>query len=118
MAKLDFNKINRPVLELTMMDEAQTVLHVTSPSEGLVEDLEAMLPELEQVFAPGNEGTVDASYDLAAKLMSCNKQGVTVTPDDLRTKYWPKDRLTNMENLVFFIGAYMDFLEEIKNAKN
>lgn len=118
MAKLDFNQINRPVLELTMMDEAQTVIDVTTPTEGLVEELQATLPELQKIFAPGDQGTVDAAYDLAARLISCNKQRLAVCVDDLRSKYWPADRLTNLENLVFFFSAYADFIGEINNAKN
>lgn len=118
MAKLDFNQINRPVLELTMMDKERTVITVTTPTEGLVEELQTTLPELQKIFAPGDQGTVDAAYDLASRLISCNKQGLQVSADDLRSKYWPADRLTNLENLVFFFSAYTDFIEEINNAKN
>ena len=118
MAKLNFNTIRRPVLELTMMDEAKTDITVTTPNEGLVEELEATLPELKAVLAPGDSGAIDAAYDLAARLISCNKENLQVTADDLRGKYWPKDRRANMENLVFFFSAYMDFISEINNAKN
>lgn len=118
MAKLDFNQINRPVLELTMMDKERTVITVTTPTEGLVEELQNTLPELQKIFAPGDQGTVDAAYDLAARLISCNKQGLQVSVDDLRSKYWPVDRLANMENLVFFYQAYTGFVAEINNEKN
>lgn len=118
MAKLDFNKINRPVLELTMMDEEHTVITVTTPTEGLVEELQETLPELQKILAPGDQGTVEAAYDLAARLISCNKQGLQVSADDLRSKYWPADRLANMENMVVFFSVYMDFVEELNNAKN
>lgn len=118
MARLDFNSINRPVLELTMMDEAKTIITVTSPTEGLVEELEATLPELQKVLAASDQGALDAAYDLAARVMSCNKQGLTVTVEDLRGKFWPKDRMRNLENLVFFFGAYMEFISEINSAKN
>ena len=118
MAKLDFNKINRPVLQLTMMDEERTGITVTTPSEGLVEELQETLPELQKILTPGDEGTVEAAYDLAARLISCNKEGLQVTADDLRSKYWPADRLANMENMVVFFSAYMDFIEELNSAKN
>lgn len=118
MAKLNFNMINRPVLELTMMDKEQTVITVTSPSEGLVEELETTLPELQKILAPGDQGTVEAAYDLAARLISCNKEGLQVTAEDLKGKYWPADRLANMENMVVFFSAYMDFIAELNSAKN
>ena len=118
MAKLNFNMINRPVLELTMMDKEQTVITVTTPSEGLVEELQATLPELQKIFAPGDQGTVEAAYDLAARLISCNKEGLQVTAGDLKNKYWPTDRLANMENMVVFFGAYTDFITELNSGKN
>lgn len=118
MAKLNFNTVNRPTLELTMMDEAKTVITVTSPNEGLVEELEATMPELQKVFEPGDQGTVEAAYDLAARLMSCNKEGLQVSVADLRGKYWPEDAITNMLYLTMFYSAYLDFIQEINNAKN
>ena len=118
MAKLDFNLINQPVLELTMMDEAKTAITVTSPAEGLVEELQDTVPELQNILKAGNETSVAAAYNLAARLMSCNRQGLQVTAEDLKTKYWPKDRYANLLNLVYFVSAYLDFIHEIENAKN
>ena len=118
MAKLDFNQINRPVLELTMMDAAKTCILVTAPKEGLVEELQAVLPELQAICSKGDEAAVNAAYDLAARLMSCNKQNQQVTAEDLRVKYWPEEGMENMLNLVAFFGAYMDFIGELSNAKN
>ena len=118
MAKLDFNAINRPVLELTMMDEAKTVITVTAPPEGLIEELQATLPELQSILAPGDNAAVDAAYGLAAKLISCNRQNMQVTVEDLKTKYWPKDRYTNLLSMTYFVSAYLDFIHEIENAKN
>ena len=118
MAKLDFNAINRPVLELTMMDEAKTAITVESPPEGLVEELEAILPELQDILAAKDDAAVEAAYDLAAKLISCNRQKLKVTVEDLKTKYWPKDPYANLLNFVYFLSAYQDFIHEINNAKN
>ena len=43
MAKtLDFNKINRPVLQLIMPNKDKTEIKVSTPSEALVEELQAM----------------------------------------------------------------------------
>ena len=118
MAKLDFRTFNRPVLELTMVDEAETVITVTSPSEGLVEELEAMLPELESIYSSGDKAAIDAIYDLAARLISCNKEDLQVSAGDLRGKYWPKAPVDNMLYAIGFYSAYMDFIGEINHAKN
>ena len=118
MAKLNFNAINRPTLELIMQDKAQTVITVTTPSEKLVEELQETLPELQNILGAGGEESTEAAYDLAARLMSYNKEGLTVTVEDLQTKYWPVNKMENLVNMLVFIKAYAEFIEEINNAKN
>lgn len=118
MAKLDFNSINRPVLELTMADEGATNIAVTTPYEALVEELETTLPELKNILSGADEATTDCCYDLAAKLISCNKQELEVTAEELKTKYWPKNKTENLLYLVTFFSAYQDFINEINHAKN
>lgn len=114
MAKtLDFNTFNRPVLELVMRDDERTTIKVCTPNEGLIEELQAMLPELEPVLKTGDKASIATIYDLAAKLINCNRSFIKVTGDDLRNKY----RL-DLEALIMFFSAYMDFISEITNAKN
>jgi hypothetical protein len=118
MKMLNFNELNRPTLPLCMCDDAKTVVTVTTPTEILVEELEATLPELQGIMAGKDEKAIETCYDLAARLISCNREGLAVSVDDLRGKYWPADRITNMLHLVTFFGAYMDFIKEINNEKN
>lgn len=118
MKMLDFNALNRPVLPVCMCDEAKTVITVTTPSEILIEELEATLPELQRIVGGKNAEAVACCYDLAARLISCNREGLTVTADDLRTKYWPAEKVVNMMYLVAFYNAYLDYIAEINNAKN
>ena len=118
MKMLDFNALNRPVLPMCMCDEAKTVITVTTPSEILVEELETTLPELKRIVAGKDDEAVAMCYDLAARLISCNREGLTVTVDDLRGKYWPTEKYTNMLYLVAFFNTYLDYIAEINNAKN
>lgn len=114
MAKmLDFNSYRRPTLMLRMKDEQQTKLHVTTPTVELVEDLQANLHELKLALAGNDTAAKDAVYELAAKLINCNLDGVTTTAEELAIKYE-----MNLEDMTMFFTAYMDFLEEIKSAKN
>lgn len=116
MAKtLNFNTLKRPTLPLVMRDDAQTLIKVSTPTEALVEELQAVAPELEKRLGAteADADSIQAIYDLAARLMSCNIDGLLVTVDDLRHKY-----KLGLEELVFFYVAYVDFLNEIKNAKN
>lgn len=114
MAKvLDFNSLQRPTLELVMPDEKRTKLRLVCPTESLVERLEAAMKELTEVLEKKDVTSIRACFDLAADLFSCNDTGLQVTAEDLRDKY----RL-GLDALVVFFSTYVDFLDEIKNAKN
>lgn len=114
MAKtLDFNALKKPTLPLVMQDEQRTKILVSTPTQGLVEQLEAAGPEFEAVFESGDVDGIKAAYALAAQLMSCNLSGIQVTAEDLRDKY-----KMNLYDLMLFFGAYNDFLAEIESAKN
>lgn len=114
MAKtLNFNTITPPTLPLVMCDDDKTKITVTAPSEGLVEELQNAAPHMTEMLQSDDEASVPAIYDLAARLISCNKQHLEVTAEDLRGKY----RL-NLEALIVFYNVYLDFLGEIANAKN
>lgn len=110
---LDFNSLVKPTLELTMKDDARTVLRVTTPKEALIERLAAGLPELEEALAKKDAGTIRAGFELAAELMSNNTDLLPVTAEELRDKY-----KLSLEDLVVFFSVYLDFVGEIKNAKN
>lgn len=118
MAKLDFNALAGPVLELTMMDEGKTSILVDVPTEGLIEKMEGMIPHLATLFDPDKPESIGAAYDLAARLISCNKLGLQVSAADLREKYWRTHPVLNQLDLMAFFKAYLEFIEEIKNAKN
>ena len=108
---INFNSINRPYLRLIMQDDAQTTIDVTTPTEAMVEELTATAPELEDVLKTMDANSIRAVYDLAARLISCNLMGLTV--DDLRGKY-----RMNLDSLIVFFSAYVEFIEELTKAKN
>lgn len=110
---LDLNTATLPTLELTLQDEAKTCVHVTLPSEALINELQAMSPELQPILAKGDREGVEAIYDLAARLISCNLEGRTITGEDLRGVYRMK-----LESAVVFYSVYLDFINDIIDAKN
>lgn len=111
--KLNFNTLKRPTLPLVMKDEAKTEINVTTPTEGLVEELQAVAPEMQEALQKDDPDMIRAVYDLTARLISCNTSGVTVTAEELRDKY-----KLNLEDLVVFYDAYGDLLQEINSGKN
>lgn len=109
---LDFNSAQRPTLELTMMDDDRTVLRVKTPPESMIRELENMSEDLEKLKT-GDRDSVEMIYDLAARLMSCNRSFLTVTVEDLRGKY-----RMELEDLLLFFNMYFDFITELTNEKN
>lgn len=113
MKKLDFNSIQRPTLELTMRDDARTVLHVTVPSEQLIRELLTFAEEMKEVLEKKDGRAIEAAFELMAKLMSCNEEYKTVTAQDLRNVY-----RFSLSDMIIFTQAYLEFINEINNAKN
>lgn len=114
MAKnLDFNSVQRPTLVLTMKDAEKTKIRVSTPTENLVEKLQTVSKELSEVLTNGDGASIRATFDLAAQLISCNRDGIRVTAEQLRDEF-----NLDLEDLVIFFSAYIDFVEEINRAKN
>lgn len=113
MKTLDFNALEKPVLELTLKDAAKTVVRVTAPTEELVERLTAAAGELQKVIKENNGETIRSLFELIAELMNCNVDGLTFTAEDLREKY-------NMRlfEATVFVNVYLEFIQELNNAKN
>ena len=108
MKKLDFNALEKPVLELTLKDEARTVVRATAPTEELGERLTAAASELQTVINDNTGETVRALYGLIAELMNCNLDGLTFDADSLRAKY-----KMNFYDAVLFVRQYLVFVNEL-----
>lgn len=113
MKALNFNSIQQPTWEVTLKDKDQTTVSLITPSVELVDRLTAMAPELREAADSKDARAIRASFELVAELMSCNQEGFKFTAEELRDRY----KLTFLELLVFVKG-YMEFITEIKNAKN
>lgn len=110
---LDLNTTERPTLELTLQDKDRTTVLVSTPTEALVQELNQLAPEMTTVLQSGSAESMTAMYDLAARLISCNRNGIQITAEELRGKY-----RMGLESALIFFSAYMDFIEEITKAKN
>jgi len=110
---LDFSKHRPPTLPVVFNDKAQTSISVTPPSVDLVEELIANADTLQQLLLQDDDSAVEQLYDLAARLMSCNRNLKKITPESLRKTYKIEEA-----DLAEFFTAYTDYLHELKNAKN
>lgn len=113
MNTLQFNRYRPPILPVELMDEQRTVLHVTPPTVDLQEELRARIGDLNALLNGNDDEKRQGLFDLAARLMSCNRNMRQITPEALRTAYGLDE-----EDLVVFYQVYADFLKEIENAKN
>lgn len=109
---LDLNSVQSSFMDLTLRDDARTVVHLEIPTEELVRELENMGPELKKLET-GDRTAVDMIYDLAARLINCNSDFLKVTGQELRTKYG-----MNLVVTLSFFSAYMGFINELSNQKN
>ena len=109
MAKpLDFNKIKKRYFTVTLADENNTTLMISTPTKEVMDEFISMKDYLE-----GNTGedVIDALYELCAKIMSRNKGGIKVTKEALES-------MLDFDDIVIFIKAYTDFISELTNSKN
>lgn len=109
---LDLGSVKRPTLELTLLDDERTVLRVTTPSEGMVQELEEMQSEFSKLTT-GDREAVDAIYELMARLLSFNRDFIKITAEDLRGKY-----RVDLESLILVASAYVDFIDTVNKEKN
>ncbi len=109
---LDFNEVQSSFLDITLRDEARTVVHLDLPNEGLISELQGMQGELQQM-KNGDKSAVSDIYDLGARLISCNFDCFTTTGEELRTKYG-----MNLVLMLSFFAAYMGYISELNNQKN
>lgn len=113
MKTLDFNAIQQPTWTVKLRDEDQTVVNLTTPTVDLMDRLIAAAPELKQVAESKDGRSVRAVYELIADIMNCNDDGYTFTAEELRDKY-----KMSLLDLFRFVGGYLEFVNEMKNAKN
>ena len=124
MAKiLDLNKFELPTMELVFPGAASTTLHVTAPSEALINELKNWAKTDLNKLSTGDHESVDLSYDLTARLLSCNMEGVELTAATLREKIAETDvckkhHVDPLWVLIQIVKTYMEFIHEIENEKN
>lgn len=113
MAKaLNFNTVKKTYFTVTLNDDAQTTLMIGTPTKAIIDDLIALQGSIANINEDEtSQETTDDLYRACAKLMSRNKQSITITPDYL-------GEIFDFEDILIFFNAYMDFVSEITNLKN
>ena len=113
MAKsLDFNKVKKQFLTITLADEKNTTLMIGTPTKAIMDDLMILQNSMSAVSdnETNNEATDDL-YNACARVMSRNKAGVKITKEFL-------SEIFDFEDIILFFTAYMEFIDEVIASKN
>ena len=111
--KLDFNKINKTYLTITLTDGKTYLL--TTPTKRLLNKILEMDSVLKtndgEELNTLNEETIESLYKISSEIMSTNKTNTKVTSDELGDMW-------DIEDLILFFNTYMSYLESVTNSKN
>lgn len=105
---LDFSKSKKPTVAMKLPDG--TTVNLFTPSKELMEEI----LDSQEVFesaSSGNREKLDELYNLAARLMSNNKEERDFSSDDVEGMLSTKD-------IQRFIHGYAEFVAEQSNEKN
>lgn len=113
MAKpLNFNNVKKHYLTVTLADEKETTIMISTPTKAIMDDLVLLQGGLETISEDEtNVEVMEDLYNTCAKLMSRNKGGIKITKKDL-------EAIFDFEDILIFFNAYMDFIHEVTSGKN
>lgn len=110
MAKtLNFNKVKKQFMTVTLADENETTLLIGTPTKKTLEEFLSIKDYLGK--GDQNADVMDEFYALCAKIMSHNKNGKTITKEFVESIF-------DFEDIVIFIQAYTEFIQEVTSQKN
>lgn len=107
---IDFTARKKPYINVKLADD--TVLMIGTPTKAVMNDLLSLKSSLETVGEGENtEEAINDLYDACARVMSRNKTGKKITAEYLAD-------LMDLEDIMYFFNAYMEFVVEVADAKN
>lgn len=102
---LNFKNAKKTFWNVTLPDG--TVLLVSTPTKRIFDELLA----LQNGKIGSDEDAIDALYRVCALVLSRNKAGKEITEDYLAETF-------DIEDIILLFNGYVQFVQEIKNAKN
>jgi len=113
MAKsLNFNMMKKKYLTVTLPGEKEKVLMIGLPTKGIMTSLLTLQSSLEMLGEDETDiDAMDMLYESCAKIMSRNKMGIPVDKETL-------EEALDIEDIIVFFDAYMEFVVEATNQKN
>lgn len=106
---LDFNKLKKQYMTVTLADENNTVLMIGTPTKAILDNFLGLKDSL--TAENMGDDAIDELYDICAQIMNRNKTGVKVSKTQIQ-------ELFDFEDIIYFIRAYSEFISEVSNSKN
>lgn len=113
MAKpLNYNNVKKRYLNVTLADGKGTTLMVGMPTKAVMTPLFAVQDRMKEVTEDSiPEDLLDDLYAVCAAALSRNKAGTEITQEYL-------EGLFDLDDIMLFFDAYLDFVGEAANQKN
>lgn len=113
MAKpLNFNNVPKKYLTVTLADKKKTTLMIGTPTKQIMDDLIILQDLKDSVGEEGADSEVmDGLYSACARIMNRNKSGIKIEKALL-------EEIFDLEDIMIFFNAYMNFINEINESKN
>ena len=108
---LDFNKIKKKYLNVTLADEQNTTIMIGTPTKAIMNDLMSLKSSLETMTDDASVDTIGELYEACAKVMSRNKAGKKIEKEHL-------EQIFDFEDILIFFNAYMEFVSVLASEKN
>ena len=108
---LDFNKIKKKYLTVTLADEQNTTIMIGTPTKSVMDNLTSLKSSLETMSNDVDTDTISDLYEACANVMSHNKTGKKIEKEYL-------EKIFDFDDIIVFFNAYMSFINVLASEKN
>lgn len=108
---LDFNKIKKKFLTVTLADEQNTTIMIGTPTKAIMDEMMSLKTSLETMTENASNEAMNEMYEICAKVMSRNKTGKKIEKEYL-------EKIFDFEDIIIFFNAYMEFVSALSAEKN
>lgn len=108
VSTFDFANFDRPLMSVTLNDEAKTVLKVKMPTEGVYDTMKKFNKELPNM---ADEDASDVLYALTATILSNNTDNKTVSSDELKKN-------AEYDAIIAFFNSFFEYIQSQIKIKN
>lgn len=110
MAKpLNLNALKKKFFTVTLPDEKKTTLLIGTPTKAVMDEFIALQSNVDN--ADSQAEIMDDLYDICAKIMSRNRTKRPISKDFVAENM-------DFEDVLVFIKAYTEFIQEVSGGKN